>query len=195
MFQITNPRDYGELTFHTARGRPVVLHPGKTRVFEVEDLNVGLLRVMLGKGSYYKVRADNEEAESLVKLALEPKRKLRGSPVVHGSTEPKAPDFVSVRDMKNQEKKRNDEEGERIFIREEQTSSTPKQSEPPPAPEKSALELLIEAAPDLPFGDFRTNAKAELGDAFPNGQPGRIALIEALKAKLADVRSALAQSE
>jgi hypothetical protein len=182
MFQISNTQKLGDLSFHTATGRPVILRPGRSRDFEVEDLNVGLLRVMLGKGSKFKVRADSEEAESLIKEALERKSKKLGSTIVP----PLPADFVSVRDMKNANKPKETEDGSgRTFIREEQKPDTPRQPEQAPAPEPSPMEKLIAGAAELPFGEFRTQAKELLGDDFPGGNPGRPALIEALKASLA----------
>lgn len=196
MFNISNTRKVGDLSFHTAKGRNVILHPLVSRNFEVDDLNVGLLRVMIGKGSHYKVRADSEEAEDLVKLAQERKPKPFGSPIVHGSADVKPEDFVSIRDMKKPRP-------ERVFIREEQKPETPEQPHPahppapPPAPEaeKTPMEKLIATASELPFTEFRTQAKELLGDDFPNGNPGRPALIEALKAKQVADLSAKAQAE
>jgi hypothetical protein len=181
MFQISNTQKLGDLSFHTALGRPVILRPGVMREFEVEDLNTGLLRVMLGKGSKFKVRADSEEAENLVKLALSAKPKKSGSAIVA----PLPADFVSVRDMKNARNPPR-EDGERTFIREEQKPDTPTQpvAPPAPAPEPSPLEKLIAGAADLPFGEFRAQAKEQLGDEFPAGSPGRSALVNLLKAKL-----------
>lgn len=188
MFNISNTRKFGDLNFHTAKGRPVILRANTSRDFEVEDLNEGLLRVMIGKGSFYKVRADSEEAENLVKLATERKKK-KGSAIVHGSTEPRSPDFISVRDMKNQKRKSTEpdegEDGKRVFIKEEETPSTPQPELPAPPPEPTPLEKLIEGASEIPFTEFRIQAKDLLGDDFPTGNPGRPALVEALKAKLA----------
>lgn len=195
MFVISNARRFGDLSFHNAKGRPVILRPGKEREFAVDEINVGLLRVMLGKGSHYKVRADSEEAETLVKLAMERKEKTAGSAIVHGTTDPKPVDFVSVRDLKNANRPV-PKDGDRVFINEEQMPSTPKQPEQPPAPpEKSTMEKLIEGAAELPFSDFRTQAKELLGEDFPTGNPGRPALLDALKKKQASDLSALAQAE
>lgn len=186
MFNITNSRKVGDLAFHTAKGRPVNLRPLRSMNFEVEDMSIGLLRSMTGKGSHFTIRADSEEAENLLKLAKEPKGKRLGSPIVHGATEPRSPNFVSVRDLKNPRPKEG--ETEKVFIKEEQLPQTPAQPEqqpPPPPPEKSALELLIDNSSALPFGEFRSQAKEQLGDEFPTGTPGRQALVELLKAKLA----------
>lgn len=195
MFNIENGRKVGELSFYTAKGRPVTLHPGRSRTFGVDELNPSILRNLIGKGSHYNVRADSEEAEALVQEAKNYKGRKGGSPIVHGSTEP-SPFAAKNAEITVTDLKGDGTEAQKVFIKEEKTDETPQEQKhppdlkpaqqpqpPPPPPEKSALELLIEAGTNMPFTEFRTKVKEELGDLFPAGQPGRPALITALKEK------------
>jgi hypothetical protein len=197
VFQIANTKKVGDLQFYKTDGKPVTLRPGVSRSFEVGHLNEGTLRNLLGQKSGYKVRADSEEAEAMMERALSKPRKPGGSPLVHGSTEPARFDTVlNVRDdfTKHTQPPTGEGQGEGqgsktqkdLFIREEQTGEAPPQPpatvpELPKEPQKSAAALLIEKAADLPFTEFRAQARELLGDSFPAGNPGRPAIVEALK--------------
>jgi hypothetical protein len=88
VFTISNTRKVGDLSFTTAKGKPVNLRPLKTLNFEDDELNDGLLRTMIGQRSFYKVLADSAEAQEMIDKASVRKPKKNGSPLVHGSTEP-----------------------------------------------------------------------------------------------------------
>lgn len=174
----------GDLHFHTAKGRSVTLRSGKSVTLGIDEVNVGLVRSLMGARKLYKVRADDEDAELMMMEASEMPRKPKGSPIVHGSTEP--PDYnkgrdkpIEVRDDKGDPDQSPAETTKDLFIKEEQKPETPPQE--PPKPEETPLQKLIKNAADLPFGEFRASARELLGDAFPSGNPGRGAILEALQ--------------
>jgi hypothetical protein len=192
MFTVSNPKKVGDLSFVTAKGRPVTLRPGKTLNFEDDDLNDGLLRVMVGIGSHYKVLADTAEAQDMIDKAKQRKAKKAGSPLVHGSTEPVEENqarnrpFV-VRDLKATKTELTEAGGDG------QPAAAPggDPQDAPPAPEvtkatiheegPSPLDRLIEVAKDKPYGELVTEARELLGDKFPEGRPGRPAIVKALQ--------------
>lgn len=184
MFTITNNRKVGDNSFTTTKGKPVTLRPQYSLQFEDDEINDGILRTMIGKGSHYKVLADTAEAQEMIDKAGERKSKKNGSPIVHGSTEP--PNFqagrdrpLEIRDLKGSKAERASQPGDeqpekeeepeikRVFIQEE-------------VKEKSPLEKLIEVAADKPYAELVAEAKEVLGDKFPEGRPGRPAIIKAL---------------
>jgi hypothetical protein len=197
MFQISNDRKMGDNSFITAKGRPVTLRPGKTLQFNDDDLNDGILRTMVGRGSHYKVIADTAEAQEMIDNAQQRKAgKGAGSPLVQGSHGPRHMDraevekVIEVRDHKlkaevaagadSGDKKppaapeggdgqqvKQEPEVTKVFIQEE-------------VKDKSPLEKLIEVAKDKPYTELVTEAKELLGDAFPGGRPGRGDITKAL---------------
>lgn len=186
MFTLSNTRKVGDLSFTTAKGKPVNLRPLKTLNFEDDELNDGLLRTMIGQRSFYKVLADSAEAQEMIDKASVRKPKKNGSPLVHGSTEPfRGPErVIEVRDLKgaggdNDQKEKPVEPKQHplapapapvtpgVFIREEKTDETP-------------LQKLIAVAADKPYTELVTEARVVMGDKFPEGRPGRPAIIKAL---------------
>jgi hypothetical protein len=66
MFTISNTRKVGDNSFITAKGRPVILKPGRVLNFDDEELSDGLLRTMIGERSVYKVLADGDDAQKMI---------------------------------------------------------------------------------------------------------------------------------
>lgn len=181
MFTISNVRKVGDNTFVTAKGRPVKLTPGRTLQFEDEDLNDGILRNMIGEKSPYKVLADSAEAQEMIDKAKVRKPKKNGSPLVHGSTEP--PNYqagrdqpIEIRDYKKEAEKHppvvKEPEVTKAFVQEEDKNPLP------PA------EKLLAVALDKPYTELVAEARALLGESFPEGRPGRKSIIEALTVKV-----------
>jgi hypothetical protein len=203
MFTISNNRKQGDNSFITAKGRPVILRPGRVLNFEDDELNDGLLRTMIGPKSPYKVLADGDDAQSMIDAANLRKSKKNGSPLVHGSTEP--PDYqagrdkpITIRDLK--EKKAAG--GPYPFdgpvdppprVPSPDDGKQPQQDPPgtPPKPEvtkdvfikeeggPSPAKALLAQADDLPWADLMTQATAVLGDKLPT-RPGRKSIKDAL---------------
>jgi hypothetical protein len=181
VFTISNNRKVGDLSFLTAKGKPVTLRPGRVLDFENEEINDGILRTMIGTGSFYKVLADGDDAQEMINKASQRKHKPKGSPIVHGSTEPVRPvKQLVVRDLKEaaevpekqpeqpQEAPEQKPEITPAFIKEEQTNETPAQK-------------LLALADEMPWTELTTRAGEVLGDKLPT-RPGRKSIKDALTA-------------
>lgn len=181
MFTISNVRKLGDNSFVTAKGKPVIIRPGRTLQFEDDELNDGLLRTFVGEKSPYRVIADTAEAQDLIDAAKVRKPKKNGSPLVHGSTEP--PNYqagrdkpIEIRDQKEEAEKHppvvKEPEVTKAFIKEEDKTPLP------PA------EKLLAVALDKPYTELVAEAREVLGESFPEGRPGRKAIVEALTIKI-----------